>query len=164
MGRTDDTTLRPRARGAAAERNMAALLLGGFRWFEDGLLVKLAEAGWPEITRRHSTLFGHLDVDGTRPAELARRIGVSRQAIHETISELERLGLVEQVPDPAHGRAKVVVLTERGRENVAAAYRAFAELEAELAARIGDGRVANLRDALAGDWGRPPGHARNPRR
>lgn len=150
---------------------MAALLLHAFRWFEDGLLVKLAEAGWPGIRRRHSTLFGHLDPRGTRPAELARRIGVSRQAIHETIRELEAFGLVEQVPDPGHGRAKIVVLTARGRENVRAAHTAFAELENELRARIGAAEVAALRATLEHEWGPPPsgthprsvrdGHARS---
>jgi DNA-binding MarR family transcriptional regulator len=136
---------------------MAALLLRAFRWFEDGLLAKLAAAGWPDITRRHSTLFGHLDAAGTRPAELARRIGVSRQAIHETIAELQEFGLVELIDDPDHGRAKIVVLTDRGRENVRAAYRAFGELEDELGQRIGRGRVANLRMTLERQWGPVPG-------
>jgi DNA-binding MarR family transcriptional regulator len=78
---------------------------------------------------------------------------VSRQAIHQTIAELQELDLVELVPDPTHGRAKLLVLTERGRENLAAALDAFDELERELARRIGPEKVETLRAILEEDWG-----------
>lgn len=141
--------------GQATPRlNLGALLLHAFRWFDQGLVAALNEAGW-EIRRSHSLVLAHMDPGGTRPAEIARRIGVSRQAIHQTIGELEKMGLVEQVPDPAHQRAKLLVLTPRGRENLEAALRAFAELEKELARQIGARRVSTLRAILEADWGPP---------
>lgn len=134
---------------------LGQLLLQAFRWMDDSLRATLAARGWPHITPAQSLVFAHLDHGGTRSAELARRIGVSRQAVHQTVRELEALGLVEQVPDPANASARLVRLTAEGRRNVAAALTAFADLEAELADRIGADMVAQLRAALERDWQQP---------
>ena len=131
------------------------LLLRGFRWFEDGLLSRLDEAGWPEITRAHSLVFAHLDQEGTRPSELAKRIGISRQAVYQTLGELVELGLIAIVPDPASRRSKLVVLTPTGKTTVGSAHAVFSELEDALAERIGRASVNELRRVLEADWGRP---------
>ncbi|HEV2814246.1 MAG TPA: MarR family transcriptional regulator [Solirubrobacteraceae bacterium] len=133
--------------------SLPAQLLAGVKWFEAGLLARLEAEGW-SIRAPHSHLFAHLDLDtGTRPSELARRMGVTRQAVHQTVGELRELGLVEL--EDAGGGTKRVVLTDRGRENVAAARAAFADLERELARRIGAKHVTALREALGRDWGPP---------
>jgi len=131
------------------------LLLRGYRWFEDGLLSRLEEAGWPEITRAQSLVFAHFDREGTRPSELARRIGISRQAVHQTVRELVELGLVELVPDPASRRSKLVVLTPVGNATLGSAHAVFSELEDALADRIGRASVNELRRVLEADWGPP---------
>lgn len=131
------------------------LSLRAFRWFEEGVISRLNEAGWPKITRAHSLLFAHLDLEGTRPSELARRIGITRQAVHQTLEELVDDGLVELVPDPTSRRAKLVVLTPRGRRIVSDALAIFDELEDTLARRIGRKSVTQLRRALEADWGPP---------
>jgi DNA-binding MarR family transcriptional regulator len=139
---------------------MPRLLLRGLRWFEEGLFALLAEEGWPGIGLTHSAIFGNLDKRGTRESELARRIGVSRQSVHETIRDLQRLELVELIPDSTNRSAKLVVLTPTGRRHVRAAVRAFATLEEELAHRIGARAARELRWALERDWGTPLGHER----
>jgi len=139
-------------------RPLAALLLEGFRWFDRGLLAQLEQEGWPDLRAVHSLLFAHLDLEsGTRTSELARRMGVSRQAAHQTVGELRAMGLVELRDDPTNASARLVTLTDRGRENVAAARRAFEALEAELGARLGQRAATELRDVLERDWGAPPG-------
>lgn len=135
--------------------NLGQLLLRAFRWMDDSLRATLEVRGWPQITPAQSLLFANLDAEGTRTSELARRLGVSRQAVHQTVRELERLGFVEQIPDPTNASAKLVCLTEAGRHNVAAALQAFQDLEAVLAQRIGEGRMASLRAVLERDWGDP---------
>jgi DNA-binding MarR family transcriptional regulator len=131
------------------------LSLRAYRWFEDGMRSGLAAAGWPDITRSQALVFAHLDSGGTRSSELARRVGVTRQAIHQTVAELVALGFVELAPDPASRRAKLVVLTPRGRRIVVAARGIFRELEDALARRIGRRSVNDLRRALEADWGAP---------
>jgi len=134
---------------------LARLLLDRFRWTDRALRARLAARGWPEMTPAQSLVFASIDLNGTRPSELARRIGVSRQAVHQTIAELVEVDLLTLTADPVDGRAKLVVVTDAGRRNISAARESLAEIESELRARIGDESVAALRDALAADWGSP---------
>jgi len=139
-----------------ANVNLGRLLLLGFRWFDDGLRRNLAAQGWPPVSSGQSLIFAYLDPGGTTISELARRIGVSRQAVHQLTTTLATAGLVELRPCPADARAKLVVLTAQGRRSVPAALALFDQLEQLLAARIGKRRAADLRAALEADWGPPP--------
>jgi DNA-binding MarR family transcriptional regulator len=139
--------------GTPAPPPLARLLLDGFRWFETALLRRLAQAGYPGLTMSHSALFAALDRDGTRPAELARRLSVTRQSAHQTVHELVEMGLVELIRDPDDRRASLARLTGAGRDHVKVARRIFRDLERELERRIGARRVADLRKSLSLDWG-----------
>ncbi|VAW08436.1 hypothetical protein MNBD_ACTINO02-2329 [hydrothermal vent metagenome] len=137
------------------DQPLARLLLDRFRWADRALRSRLAARGWPEMTPAQSLVFASIDLDGTRPSELARRIGVSRQAVHQTIAELVEVDLLTLTADPVDGRAKLVVVTDAGRRNISAARESLTEIESELRARIGDDSVAALRNALTADWGSP---------
>jgi DNA-binding MarR family transcriptional regulator len=137
------------------EAPLGQLLLQSFRWFDESLLKTLANRGWPELSHAQSLVFAHLDRGGTRISELARRTGVSRQAMHRTVGDLEELGLLNLATDPTNQSAKLVILTEKGQANVAAALEAFADIEVELAGRIGPSTVQELRSALSAGWGEP---------
>jgi DNA-binding MarR family transcriptional regulator len=131
------------------------LLLRAFEWFDDGLMNELAAAGWPRQNRTQSLLFANLDRSGTRPSVLAGRLGVTRQAVHQTVVALEESGLVTLQRDPSSGRSKLVMLTPLGERIVADAREAFQRLEEKLADRIGKREVDHLRRALERDWGTP---------
>jgi DNA-binding MarR family transcriptional regulator len=152
----------------AEQTNLGQLLLRAFRWFDESLIAALHAAGWPELTRAHSLVFAQLDPGGTRTAEIARRAGISRQAVHQTVQELQRLGLVRLVPDPTNRSAKLVVPTDRGRDSIGVAKTTLAKLEGELAQRLGRDQVQALRQALEADWGptidSSPGGERPPQR
>ncbi len=86
-------------------------------------------------------------------ADLARLMGVSTPAIHQMVHHLVSLGLLEVAPNPRSGRSKLVLLTPDGFTRRREAMELLADLEDELAHRIGRRRVTALRDALEQDWG-----------
>jgi DNA-binding MarR family transcriptional regulator len=49
-------------------------------------------------------------------SELARTMGLSRQAIQRMVNDLQADGVVCLLPNPAHKRAPLVDLTEKGRK------------------------------------------------
>ena len=59
----------------------------------------------------------------------AAQSGVTKQAVGEFVDELEGYGYVERIPDPLDGRAKIIRLTERGRDARLAALRIFEDME-----------------------------------
>lgn len=134
--------------------DLARLLLVGWRWFDDGLREGLRQAGFGEITTAQSMVFPFLDLDGTRPSDLAIRLGTTRQAAHQLITGLSAQGLVELLPDPTSKRSKLVRLTSRGQQSLTAAHACLRKLEQELAERIGAQQAGELRGLLLQAW--PP--------
>lgn len=68
----------------------------------------LAERGFPDFRPAHGTIGQHIADRGSRVTELAQLAQVSKPTVVYLVNDLERLGYVERVPDPADGRAKLV--------------------------------------------------------
>jgi len=132
------------------------LLLSGFSWFDDGLQAYLQAGGWNHITRPQSMVMIHVLSGNNKPSAIARKMGISRQAAHTTISQMVKLGMLTLNNDPADGRAKIVVVTEKGRAMREHADEAARRLTDELRTRIGSDAVENLFNAFAGEWGAVP--------
>lgn len=109
---------------------------------------RLRDEGFPEIRPGHGRVFRFIEPDGSRLTDIAERAGLTKQAMGEMVSDLEELGHVERCACPDDGRAKIIHLTDRGREAVAAAERIFADIEARWAERVGERRMATLRATL----------------
>ncbi|WP_034489042.1 MarR family winged helix-turn-helix transcriptional regulator [Actinomadura oligospora] len=109
---------------------------------------RLAEEGFEGIRYRHGSVFRHIDPEGSRLTVLAERSGLTKQALGELVSELEQGGHVERIIDPADRRAKIIRLTDRGRESQIAAARILMDIERSWAAELGQNRVDALRTTL----------------
>lgn len=116
------------------------------RYVERGL----AEAGHAVIRLAHLPIFEYIDRDhGSRISYLARHANITAQAMGELVDTLVTHGYVERIPDPADGRARLVCLTDRGRDIYAEAGRLVRELEATWASYLGDERFQQLKELLA---------------
>ncbi len=71
-------------------------------------------------------------------ANLARNMGLTRQAVQRTVNELSAEGFVGFDANPHHQRAKLVVLTKKGR----AAYEAVSRLQGPWANALASGLTA----------------------
>src|ERR1700735_5386632 len=117
--------------------------------FSTELTQRVAAAGYADIRPGHGCVFGGIDPEnGSRLTDLADRAMMTKQSVGEVVSDLEKRGYVERVPDPADGRAKIIRLTAKGQAVYLTGWRLNKELKQEWAARYGEDRVAALRDAL----------------
>jgi DNA-binding MarR family transcriptional regulator len=115
----------------------------------DELYGRLHEVGYGDIRPAHGCVFSFIEeTGGARLTALADRSGLTKQAVGEAVADLERLGYVERVPDPADGRAKIIRLTERGVEAMAAAAQIFSDVERRFAAEVGEARFEEFRETL----------------
>ncbi|MFJ8669769.1 MarR family winged helix-turn-helix transcriptional regulator [Streptomyces sp. NPDC093600] len=140
----------------STRRNLPQLLGDARRWFEEGLLAGLEAAGATPVSPTQVQLFAVLDDQGTTVSELARRMGVTRQTAHQAVHGLVAAGLLEQVPDPASARQRLIRRTPEGERAHRKAGIILDRLEAQLAERIGQKAVDALRVTLETPWGRPP--------
>ena len=124
-------------------------LLGlGFQLLLTEFIARVERLGYGDLRPMHGYVFQAIQHGGATGTELAGRLGITKQAAGQLIDELAGKGYVRREPHPEGGRRRLVVLTERGRAHLVAAGRVMRELEAEVAQRLGEERVAELRRTL----------------
>lgn len=124
--------------------NAGRILSNALHRFEERVLSIMQEAGHAGTRRSHVNLTRHLDLDGTRITELARRAAMTNAAMTELIDQCVALGLVERHDDPSDRRVRIVRFTEAGRQWLAAFGQALATAEQELAREIGEPSLSVL--------------------
>jgi DNA-binding MarR family transcriptional regulator len=127
---------------------VGTLLRSAWHGFVDELFTRLAAEGFDDLRPAHSPVFQHLEPGGTRIGLLADRARMTNQSMGYLVDALEARGYVVREPDPADRRAALVVITDRGREQIAAARRLIADIEREWEEQIGSARMTALLDAL----------------
>jgi DNA-binding MarR family transcriptional regulator len=142
-------------------------LLRAYYWMDESMQNGLLQAGLQPRTRTQTMILVNVSNGITRAAELARILGVSRQAIQQQINELEGDELVTQIPDPEDRRANRIMFSEKGAQFMNVALASLRQAEQVLAIRIGYEGVRALRNSLSADWGpvigeqHPPGRKRS---
>lgn len=81
-------------------------------------------------------------------AHIARNMGLTRQSVQRVVDLLADQGLVGFEPNPHHQRAKLIVLTPKGRATLAAAEVAEAPLNKAVFDQIGGERIAAAVEVL----------------
>ncbi|MFE9101877.1 MarR family winged helix-turn-helix transcriptional regulator [Actinomadura geliboluensis] len=118
------------------------------RVLQDELFQRLAEQGHPDVRPRHGTVLAFLDAEGMRATELAARSGQHKQIVGTIVDELTALGYVRREPDPADRRAKRIVPTEHGLDEIAKARAILADIEDRHRRALGDAAFTAFKDAF----------------
>ena len=81
--------------------------------------------------------------------ELARRVGISKQAVGQLVDELEEMGTLERIADPNDGRAKLIRFCREGGQPVLfRGLAVLAELERQIEGEIGTRQMKQLHRTL----------------
>lgn len=116
--------------------------------FLDAFRVELEQTEYKDIRITHGCVFRFVRDDGMRLTRLAELAAITKQSAGEIVDDLVKRGYVERVPDPADKRAKLIRLTQKGREAQATGFALFAEIERRWIERYGAERWAAMRDLL----------------
>lgn len=134
----------------AKRASVGQLLFKCARLFNEQAIARVNEEGtYPILRPAHTNLFPHIDFVGIRLVDLARKVGISKQAVSQTVAELTQLGVVETVTDGTDARAKLVRFTARGAAAIAHGLDVLVQLEKELEPRVGADTMAQLHEALS---------------
>ena len=135
---------------ALKRQSVAQLLFKCARLVNERAIARVNERGGagPALRAAHTTLFPHLNAEGVRGADLDKKLGVTKQAVSQLVTELEEWGVVEQIADPQDGRAKLVRFTKKGEQALLQGLAVLGELETELTDKIGKRRMQELHTAL----------------
>ena len=129
--------------------NLKQLLITKNEWFADQIMDGVRGSEYSFLTSAQSRLLAHMGGKPTNMAELARRLGISRQAVHKTVVELQRRGILELQDDPERGNAKLVTYTVKGKQVNRAGAEIIDKVETQIALRIGASDFQTLKALLA---------------
>jgi len=101
-----------------------------------------------ELPKASVTLLPFIDLEGTRSTEIARRMGVSKQAAAKAVKALESTGLTMRAPDETDARAFRVCFTPKGLRYMMKLHDAIDQVELEYAKLLGAAQIEALRQAL----------------
>ncbi len=125
---------------------LIALVDRANRALQSHMVTEAHRAGYPSARPAHNVVFATLSsAGGERTVDLAHRAGITRQSMGEVVRDLVDLGLVELVPDPRDGRAKLVRYTAEGLTQARTGYRHLVDLEQRFTAEFGEDYEATRR-------------------
>jgi DNA-binding MarR family transcriptional regulator len=119
-----------------------------YRYTEDRIFRALQDAGFDDWTLAQCRVFQRVAPDGSRLTDLADQAQMTKQSAGAMVDQLERLGYVCRVPDPADGRARLIVIEQRGRRALEVATATRDEIFSEWKAYLGTRNFTLLHQIL----------------
>ena len=120
-----------------------------WNWVWELNMEAATAAGYDDVTSAHVSLFRYPGLDGHRLTDIAQRMQITKQSVHELIGHLERLGYLVREPDPTNRRARLVRLTPKGKGLQEAIRLQAQDCERRIVEILGERRFVQLKQALA---------------
>ncbi|WP_420711782.1 MarR family winged helix-turn-helix transcriptional regulator [Streptomyces sp. NRRL F-5123] len=124
------------------------LLLAGFRTLIDEVHAELAAQGHPDLRPAHAFALQAVGPDGAGASDIARTLGISKQAAGKTVDKLVALGYAAREDDPADARRRLVRISPAGYDVLARSAAVFERLRADWASTLGEDAVRAMEDGL----------------
>ncbi|MDQ1539412.1 MAG: hypothetical protein QOH29_138 [Actinomycetota bacterium] len=128
--------------------NLGVSLFIPYRYTEDRIFRAIQDAGFDDWTLAQCRVFQRIAPDGSRLTDLADQAQMSKQSAGVLVDELERLGYVRRVPDPTDGRARLIVMEQRGRQAAEVATATLDDILTEWKAYLGTRNFTLLHQIL----------------
>jgi DNA-binding MarR family transcriptional regulator len=110
--------------------------------------AELTDSEFADVRPSHGCVFRFVRDHGMRLTRLAELAHLTKQSVGEIVDDLAERGYVKRIPDPEDKRAKLICLTDRGREAQAYGFGLFAEVEKRWIERYGREQIEALRETL----------------
>lgn len=155
VGVKDGGTTLDNAAGLPADQDslvseeLTFLLGTAFQVVLTEFLRRLDEAGYGDLRPSHGMIFQILYGKGATSSELAERLGVTKQASGQLVTELEKRGYVQRQDHPQGGRRRLVVLTDKAIAHMRVAGMLLHQIEGEISTKVGDEGLITLRRELS---------------
>ncbi|KAA0761076.1 MarR family winged helix-turn-helix transcriptional regulator [Bacillus sp. SH5-2] len=131
-----------------SELDLTTLLSLSFNASINELHDRLSELGFDDIKPAHGFILKCVSIDGTTGIDIAKYLGITKQAVSKMLDYLEDSGYVMRQIHHTNKRGKTIVLTKRGWLVVKAKGEILAEIEQRWSEKIGAERMQMLRDDL----------------
>jgi DNA-binding MarR family transcriptional regulator len=127
--------------------DLATLMFIVYRAMDDEVIRAMRESGY-QVTVAQARIAQRIASGGSRLTDLAEQAQVTKQTASLLVAALENEGLVERVPDPADGRARLIRFTPKGQAAADRAREVVMRVEQNWNEHLGPELATALRQAL----------------
>lgn len=128
--------------------DLGVSLFVSYRYTEDRIFRAVQDAGFDDWTLAQCRVFQRVAPDGSRLTDLADQAQMTKQSASVMVDQLERLGYVRRDPDPTDGRARLIVIEQRGRQAVEVAKTTLEQIYSEWKTYLGTRNFTLLHQIL----------------
>jgi DNA-binding MarR family transcriptional regulator len=114
----------------------------------DGIQEGLARRGFDDVRPAHGFAFARIGEGAAPTADVAEHLGITKQAAGQLVEYLVDHGYVMRRPDERDARARLLLLTERGRACTVAAEASAADTVDGWKSQLGPPGFIQLQAAL----------------
>jgi DNA-binding MarR family transcriptional regulator len=128
---------------------LSALLRSAMGAYSRAVERSLTADGCDDLPSSGSYLITAMHWSGASLEAVIRWMGVTKQAVGQSVDLLVVRGYLERSPSPSDRRRVTLTLTRRGRLAAKAARSAIERVDHELLRRLGAAKVSHTRETLA---------------
>lgn len=128
---------------------IAALVLRASTELVEGIQQGLATQGFDDVRPAHGFAFARISMGDASMIDVARHLGITKQAASQLVEYLVQAGYVRRQEHPRDARSSLLVLTDRGWACTRAASEAAALTIRTWEGVLGPDAVRALGDTLA---------------
>lgn len=107
-----------------------------------------ADAGLGDIRPAQALALSALVTGPRHASEIATDLRVTRQAVAQAVTALEKGDYIARIPDPDDARAKLITLTDRGRDALRVMRTNALTVQEHWRQILGEDELARLRSTL----------------
>jgi DNA-binding MarR family transcriptional regulator len=128
---------------------LSALLYATRGTYTDAVRRAQAKLGHVDVPASGEFILNAMEWSGNPLESIIKFMGVSKQAVSQSVEMLVERGYLERGRDPSDRRRLILSLTERGHAAGRAGKAAIEQVDRDLQARVGRAALVHARSVLA---------------
>jgi DNA-binding MarR family transcriptional regulator len=131
------------------KKNLCRSIYVMYRFLHEWTDQKWAEDGWGDIQVEHLKLVSIIGKDEWNNNTLAKKAGISKQAMSKMVNLLEGRGFINVIQDEKDSRAKTITISKKGVEFMEYFYKNNLEFTRQFGDIISKEKIKTLTDIMS---------------
>ncbi|WP_234736055.1 MarR family winged helix-turn-helix transcriptional regulator [Tellurirhabdus bombi] len=130
------------------ERSLGRVLSKLKKFLSRDIEERLLASGFTDFKVSYIVFLGNLEENGITNNELAKRAGVTKQAMSKIVKLLEDGGYIYTVKDPKDSRSSQIFMNERGKQLMKTVFNCMQKIREKYDAIAGHEQVEQMADTM----------------
>lgn len=117
-------------------------------WLDLQFIIAAKQYNHPVLKKSAWQILNHIHQQATSINDLANHSGISKQAVSQLASDLEKKGYIQRIDHPSDKRSKPLALSKKGQKLIKQTLLSISLVESKICAILGKNDLEQLRSVL----------------